>query len=57
MHRNRPPKNNSVKSNPAAENTAAPSSLPKNELPMRKGSAGSPKPIPSTMGYVGKRIK
>ncbi|MDE2024913.1 MAG: hypothetical protein KGJ07_00290 [Patescibacteria group bacterium] len=55
---NRPPKNDSVKSNPAAENTAAPSPLPKNEHSVgRSGEKGSPKPIPSTQGYAGKRIK
>lgn len=57
MHMNRP-KNDQVKQNPAGENTAAPAPLPKNEHSMnRKGMPGNPKPIPSTMGYAGKRIK
>ena len=57
MHRNRPPMNKSIRVNSAGENTAAPSALPKNEINRRAPFKGSPKPIPSTMGYVGKRIK
>lgn len=52
-------KNESVKKNPAAENNRAPRPMPKDELTSgrRAPSKGDPKPIPSTMGYVGKRIK
>lgn len=52
-------KNEKMKQNPAGENNRAPSALPKDERTVTgyRNSAGSPKPIPSTMGYVGKRIK
>ena len=49
--------NREVRSNPAGENTAAPSPLPKNEINRSAPRKGNPKPIPSTMGYAGKRIK
>lgn len=51
-------KNDVVRQNPAGENNRAPSPLPKDDIAhlRRPPSAGSPKPIPSTMGYVGKKI-
>lgn len=51
-------KNDSMKQNPAGENNRAPSPLPKNDVAhLRQApNKGNPKPIPSTMGYVGKRI-
>lgn len=59
MQRNRP-KNDAVKQNPAGENTAAPTPLPKEDhrtMGRSAPSKGNPKPIPSTMGYVGRRIR
>ena len=56
MQRNRM-KNDSVRQNPAAENIKAPTSLPKNEINRSAPSKGKALPIPSTRGYVGKRIK
>ena len=51
-------KNDSVKNNPNSHNDRAPSSLPKNDQSSSRSapSKGSPLPIPSTRGYVGKRI-
>jgi hypothetical protein len=59
MHNNRPPKNDKVRENPAGENNREPMPLPKEDhsSSRRAPSAGNPLPIPSTRGYVGKRIK
>ena len=48
-----------AKPNPAGENNRAPMPMAKREKVLdRKGDhAGMQKPIPSTMGYVGKKIK
>lgn len=55
----RPPRNTTVHPNPAGENTASPSHIPSSQQTMERKAPmkGNPKPIPSTMGYVGKRIK
>lgn len=59
MQNNRP-KNDVVRQNPAGENTAAPkpiSSAYGQTMNRKAPSKGNPLPIPSTRGYVGKRIK
>lgn len=58
MQRKNRENNNTVRSNPAGENNRAPMPMGKSEVTMnRSGKSGSPKSIPSTMGYVGARIK
>lgn len=58
MHMNRP-KNNEVRENPAGENNRAPEPMSHSQKTMERKapSKGSPLPIPSTRGYVGRRIK